>query len=553
MFQQDVSFLLDGEEFFKHPFGKGSKVERKFLFLIDEKEPILYWCTPGKRKISRKSSVIIKDVTQIFLGKRTEVFQRKTAVYASPNACFSLATRERTLDLQADSLEVCTKWVGGLRLTLLKAAGIYEVTPPPGVVLQQGCVLANNGNVYNTSQSWKLVGKLMKKDSARNSSEAHIEAKTSGIFDQKEEKKINLNINKNNNNEENYSPSSEFKNHLPNGNVSPKNSNYNNFSKSIIDQKLGHQPGPLLHSFSSPRLVSPSSPGSKETLSPRSVVNSPIVERGLPVVGRSGGWGGYGKQQQEEAKRQREEELNELARLKAEMAKREETMQEREKELKRREQLLEEKQRNWDQRPKEASMDPNIPVSPDAPIMDGLDAPNAPPLDGDAPMAPPMDGDAPPSDAPPMDGDAPPDAPPMEDGPPMDGDGPPMSPPVDGDGPPMAPPMDGDGPPMAPSMDGDGPPMAPPMDGGYEIALVDGPSARPGRNAKLPLPVSVGGKAKIKPGVKMKALHWKKLDQKKIKNTVWQDLLKEPEPQFDIKDFEFKFAEKPVEKKKTQS
>jgi len=164
MFNQDLSFLQDGEEFFKHPYGKGSKVERKFLFLVEEKDSsTLYWCTPGKRKISRKSSVAIKDVTQIFFGKRTEVFQRKTAIYASPNACFSLATRERTVDLQADSIEVCSNWVGGLRLTLLRAAGIYEVKPPPGVNLQPGCVLSNNGNVYNASEGFKLVGRLIKK------------------------------------------------------------------------------------------------------------------------------------------------------------------------------------------------------------------------------------------------------------------------------------------------------------------------------------------------------------------------------------------------------
>jgi len=104
---------------------------------------------------------------------------------------FSLATRERTVDLQADSIEVCSNWVGGLRLTLLRAAGIYEVKPPPGVNLQPGCVLANNGNVYNASEGFKLVGRLIKKDSSRSSSgnQNQIEAKSSGIFEQKEEKK----------------------------------------------------------------------------------------------------------------------------------------------------------------------------------------------------------------------------------------------------------------------------------------------------------------------------------------------------------------------------
>jgi len=123
---------------------------------------------------------------------------------------------------------------------------------------------------------------------------------------------------------------------------------------------------------------------------------------------------------------------------------------------------------------------------------------------------PPMD--SPPMDSPPM------DAPPM-DAPPMD-----------------APPMD------APPMDGDGPPPPPPLD--------DGPPAPPGMGgAKSSGPKSdLPKKRVIKPNLKLRKLHWQKVPDALVKESVWFTL-NDDEIKIDIDDFENQFAEKIIERK----
>jgi len=132
------------------------------------------------------------------------------------------------------------------------------------------------------------------------------------------------------------------------------------------------------------------------------------------------------------------------------------------------------------------------------------------------PVAPP---DAPPPDAPPVDG--------APDAPPLDGDGPPPAP--DLDGPPPAP--DLDGPPPAPDLDG--PPPAPGLGGGG------------GKPKDPPLPK----KRVIKPKQKMKKLHWQKVEDRAVKESIWFSVA-DDDVKFDVEDFEATFCQKETKEKK---
>jgi len=199
------------------------------------------------------------------------------------------------------------------------------------------------------------------------------------------------------------------------------------------------------------------------------------------------------------------------------------------------------------------------PLPAAAPVPNG-GAPMAAPLPGQAPMAAPVPGGAPmaaplPGIAPapaPVPGGAPLAAPlpgikaapaPVPGGAPMAAPAPvpggsaaapvpmaPMGAPIPGAAapPPMAPigaaPAPMAGPPMPPSLGA--PPMPPSL--GAPPPMIGGPPPIGGG------PPPIGGPRKpafpkkkaIKPGIKMKTLHWKPINDKKIKGTIWEDITK---------------------------
>ncbi len=53
----------------------------------------------------------LKEVVKVCKGKETEVFKRSGATDAPDFLCFSVSTADRTLDLQAVSVEVRDLWV----------------------------------------------------------------------------------------------------------------------------------------------------------------------------------------------------------------------------------------------------------------------------------------------------------------------------------------------------------------------------------------------------------------------------------------------------------
>ena len=61
------------------------------------------------------SAIAIKDIFSVAKGKTTEVFQRSVAKQAPEDQCFSIITKDRTLDLLCGSKSERDLWVDALR------------------------------------------------------------------------------------------------------------------------------------------------------------------------------------------------------------------------------------------------------------------------------------------------------------------------------------------------------------------------------------------------------------------------------------------------------
>lgn len=192
-------------------------------------------------------------------------------------------------------------------------------------------------------------------------------------------------------------------------------------------------------------------------------------------------------------------------------------------------------------------------VPPPPPIAGGV-TPPPPPIPGGAPPPPPIPGGAPPP--PPIHGGAPP-PPPIPGGapppPPIHGGAPPP-PPIPGGAPPP-PPIPGGAPPPPP-MPGGVPPPPPPPGGGPRPPPPPPGAPRPSDVPQIPgqhqlHAVGAGGyrkKPPMKASVPMKQLHWSKINDPKIKGTIWELEVKDEKVRLNEEELEDLFcAKKTVE------
>ena len=62
---------------------------------------------------------MIEDIVDIFLGcNSTEVMRKNNVPKEFDLMCFSIKTKERTLDLKADSIEIRVKWIQYIKYRL---------------------------------------------------------------------------------------------------------------------------------------------------------------------------------------------------------------------------------------------------------------------------------------------------------------------------------------------------------------------------------------------------------------------------------------------------
>jgi len=66
-----------------------------------------------------KRSILIDEIVDILLGcSNTEVMVRNNVPVEFDLMCFSIKTKERTLDLKANSIEIRAKWIQYIKYRL---------------------------------------------------------------------------------------------------------------------------------------------------------------------------------------------------------------------------------------------------------------------------------------------------------------------------------------------------------------------------------------------------------------------------------------------------
>ena len=75
----------------------------------------LFWCdATASRNTLRDKSLLLDEVTDIFVGKRSAAFENGAGREAVEENCFSIGAAWGTLDLESDSLEIRRGWVDAL-------------------------------------------------------------------------------------------------------------------------------------------------------------------------------------------------------------------------------------------------------------------------------------------------------------------------------------------------------------------------------------------------------------------------------------------------------
>jgi len=111
---QDVVFLgkaKEGVKFTKIGFNSG-KPKVKTVKIIwkkeDNKDEI------GTRLDYETGHILLKDIKDVFKGKKTDVFSKIKPENAKSSECLSVISKDRTLDLVADSTSIRDEWCRGL-------------------------------------------------------------------------------------------------------------------------------------------------------------------------------------------------------------------------------------------------------------------------------------------------------------------------------------------------------------------------------------------------------------------------------------------------------
>lgn len=105
---ENLGLLARGTLFLKHSKNRVKKPSEKKVF-YEEGPPGLgnLYCTePSGRKKMKK--VRLEDICDIFVGKKTKILSRSSVTAVLDSCCFSVYTSSFSLDLQANSEEVCS-------------------------------------------------------------------------------------------------------------------------------------------------------------------------------------------------------------------------------------------------------------------------------------------------------------------------------------------------------------------------------------------------------------------------------------------------------------
>ena len=110
--------------FVKH--GRRGRPKPRAFWLDDTDSDSWYirWCELGQRRTRKsKRCVCIDDIVDIQNGRRTDVFSRSKG--GNSDSSFSIITKERTVDLEAETKVLRDRWTRALRV-VLKIKGILN-------------------------------------------------------------------------------------------------------------------------------------------------------------------------------------------------------------------------------------------------------------------------------------------------------------------------------------------------------------------------------------------------------------------------------------------
>jgi hypothetical protein len=110
-------------------YGRRGWPKRRFVWLTGEVDAIR-WRAPGTEAkplkqselLAGKGCVRVPQILEVYPDPSTAVMQANKRYLKNPALCFSIVVGDRTLDLEADSMEVKTQWVQAL-LALIKYRG----------------------------------------------------------------------------------------------------------------------------------------------------------------------------------------------------------------------------------------------------------------------------------------------------------------------------------------------------------------------------------------------------------------------------------------------
>lgn len=110
-----IDVMKEGRVFTKYSHRKGKAMRRKVFYVETLRGGVIHWCEPGYKLCSTRHSISIASITDVLMGKQTQVFKRSAAAGAHEDHCFSLVTQDRTLDLECESKKQRNAWIEGIR------------------------------------------------------------------------------------------------------------------------------------------------------------------------------------------------------------------------------------------------------------------------------------------------------------------------------------------------------------------------------------------------------------------------------------------------------
>lgn len=110
--------MLEGRCFTKHARGKGRPAKRAVFVVEAGPQSCVYWAAAGSRQRDPSRCIPIATITDVFEGKHTEPFQRRSADKVEEEVCLSIVSAERTLDLQARNRQERDAFFTGIKSML---------------------------------------------------------------------------------------------------------------------------------------------------------------------------------------------------------------------------------------------------------------------------------------------------------------------------------------------------------------------------------------------------------------------------------------------------